>query len=949
MSERSEPSTQPLDFFRAIWPTTGLYCITVLKEGQPRNQFFPTMEEAAAFALAADARGIPTYHACATYRADGERNKYGFLRRTQANVAAVKALWMDIDVGEGKPYAAPADALDAVKQFVAASGLPEPSCVYSGSGWHLYWVLDREIPPDQWRARSEVLKGCAAALGLAADPSRTGDVASILRPPGTHNRKRGAGTLVLAGAFGCASLDAIDAALGTTIALPGGGLGLGTTPEIANAVDNKKFQVQASGQGEPAYANVIAEHCGQLRNFRDRRGQLPEPEWYASLCVLAHCADGEKLGHEWSAGDVRYNPRDTQRKLEHARKDSGPTTCVRFQGTNPVPCMGCPHAGKITSPIVLGRGGGSVEPIASVSIPALKFPFAWGANRALTVAVDVTEDDTSPIRKYEYDVVYKAPIFVSHARRHELTNVFSIALQHWLPHEGWQEALLPWTDHSQKAVLNLLGAQGINVHGAHAKDMVRYLHDAIDDYQSQRKIDMEYAQFGWKGDFEGFLLGNEMFEPGKPPRVVGITPELHERARGMKAYGTFEGWRAAANGLFALERQGLMVVAGFASLLMAFAQEAGGLILAAVSEEGGKGKTLGLRGAQTAWGTDSVTAISKADTINSRFKLISLLGGLPVTWDEMRDRDPEVVKDFVLTFSGGRDKNRLDKNAALKQNARNWSTMLIATSNISVAELVSHDGETAQQARIMEAFFEDLVGVKASDGKDLERSLIANRGHAGKRFIQALMIPGMIDWCRQAVPTYAKEYEKQLGEHNTVLRFYTNGLACLKAASVILNRAGILEFGTDRLMKYAVEVAMGMAGKLVDVRGDPVYLLTQFINQSWNNLLGVQEAWKPKQNAMPFHTPKGTLAIRYEREPGRIYIDRQFLKDWCAKKRVMFGNLSAKLLEIGIVSSVDKKISLGAGTTYAAGGQTIAWEVHVPALPGLELPVGRVDNVVAMR
>lgn len=923
MSDGSGTDTQPLDFFRALWPATGHYCIALKSPKGMRQTFFERIEDAAAFALLADARGIETYMGCASYKDASSRKA--------ENVAAVKAFWMDIDVGEGKPYANPRHAFDAVQQFVNGALLPSPSFVFSGSGWHLYWLLQRELLPSEWKPRAEALKARASALGLAADPSRTGDIASILRPVGTHNHKRGDARDVVAGPFSFSSLEEIDKALGIT-------------PIVSNAADNTKFQVTSNSPGEPSYGTVIAEQCAQLRNFRDRRGQLPEPEWYAGLGVLAHCADGEQLAHEWSAGDPRYSHSDTQRKLEHARSAAGPSTCGRLQSLNPGACMGCPHFGKITSPIVLGRR--EAAPAFPFEQPksefaALPFPFKWGKTHAIEIK-DADEEGNVIWR-----TIYKAPLFLSHTRRHELSNQQSLAFQHWLPHEGWHEVLLPWDDQSPKTVVNRLGAQGVNIHAANVKDMHFYIKTAIDDFQAHRKVDMEYAQFGWKGDFEGFLLGDELFTPGKVERV-GVSQELAQRTQWMKPYGTFEAWRAAANQLFAFERQGLMVLAGFASVLMAFAQEAGGLIVAAVSEEGGKGKTLGLRGAQTAWGSDNVTAITKTDTVNSRFKLISLLGGLPVTWDEMRDRDPEIVKDFVLTFSGGRDKNRLDKNASLRQNGRNWSTMLIATSNISVSELVSHDGETAQQARILETVFEDLTGVKASDGKDIERQLLANRGHAGRRFIQALMIPGMIDWCRHAVPTYAREYEQKLGAHKTVLRFYTNGLACFKAAGEILNRAGILEFSTERVLQYAVDVASGMGGKLIDPRSDHIYMLTQFINQSWANALVVQDAWKPKQETLPQKMPIAALAIRYEKTPGKVYIDRSFLKDWCVKKRVMFSNLAQKCQAGGVLLNDAKRINLGAGTVYAAAGQVNAWEVAAEMLPGLQELEGT-DNVVRMR
>jgi AAA domain len=86
----------------------------------------------------------------------------------------------------------------------------------------------------------------------------------------------------------------------------------------------------------------------------DEHGKLAEPLWYAGLGVLAHCEEGDRLGHEWSNGDPRYTEQETQERLDRAR-EFGPTTCAKFHGLNLEPCARCAHWQNITSPIQLGR------------------------------------------------------------------------------------------------------------------------------------------------------------------------------------------------------------------------------------------------------------------------------------------------------------------------------------------------------------------------------------------------------------------------------------------------------------------------------------------------------------------------------------------------------------------------------------------------------------------
>jgi hypothetical protein len=105
----------------------------------------------------------------------------------------------------------------------------------------------------------------------------------------------------------------------------------------------------------PANAHMIADRCAQLRAMRDTSRQLPEPLWFACLGLLAFCKGGDEIAHEWSKGDPRYRFAETQSKLDRKREMSGPTTCIAIQDIDPKGCDVCPYAGKITTPVELGR------------------------------------------------------------------------------------------------------------------------------------------------------------------------------------------------------------------------------------------------------------------------------------------------------------------------------------------------------------------------------------------------------------------------------------------------------------------------------------------------------------------------------------------------------------------------------------------------------------------
>src|SRR4051812_15721185 len=52
--------------------------------------------------------------------------------RKQDQVLTTRALWLDVDAGEGKEYATLQDAYNGLEQFHNQSGLPVPTIVESG-------------------------------------------------------------------------------------------------------------------------------------------------------------------------------------------------------------------------------------------------------------------------------------------------------------------------------------------------------------------------------------------------------------------------------------------------------------------------------------------------------------------------------------------------------------------------------------------------------------------------------------------------------------------------------------------------------------------------------------------------------------------------------------------------------------------------------------------------
>jgi hypothetical protein len=186
-----DPGTfQPRTLLQDIWRTaeaTRFIGVLDRQTGQFRNISVKSLDEAETLAVEYSTQGFDVYIALAEYINESGRKAH--------NVAQVWALWVDLDCGpekaaSGQGYASVAEAETVTQHFCLEAGIPAPThIVHSGSGVHSYWVTDVAFTPSEWKETAVKFKAVAKALGFLADPSRTSDIASVLRFPGTLNHK----------------------------------------------------------------------------------------------------------------------------------------------------------------------------------------------------------------------------------------------------------------------------------------------------------------------------------------------------------------------------------------------------------------------------------------------------------------------------------------------------------------------------------------------------------------------------------------------------------------------------------------------------------------------------------------------------------------------------------------------------------------------------------------
>jgi len=191
------------------------------------HESFDSLKRMAARIEELNAYGVEVWHAVASYahrhdatKAEAEAEGGERWGRKRANVAYLTAFFLDIDVDPGKlgkAYRTIEEAKEALAQFEKAFGEPYGYLVHSGGGLHVYWSLSEHATCSEWERIAFKFKDATKIAGLLADPSRTADPTSLLRPVGTINRKLkyGASGRPVEGIwndFGSLTLEAFEAA-----------------------------------------------------------------------------------------------------------------------------------------------------------------------------------------------------------------------------------------------------------------------------------------------------------------------------------------------------------------------------------------------------------------------------------------------------------------------------------------------------------------------------------------------------------------------------------------------------------------------------------------------------------------------------------------------------------------------------------------------------------------
>lgn len=900
------------DLLSAVQPSDGWYAIVGIngKTGV-RQEFAETREDADSIIQKFMTQGRDVYFGVAKYKENGKRNK--------ANVQALRALWVDLDCGEDKPYANQAEALTALRKFCAESGLQRPVLVNSGRGIHAYWVLDREVDRGEWEGLAKALRKVCDAHELYADPACF-EAARILRVPGTFNYKVDPPLPVSVMAPSQpVSLEELRDCLGVSPSLPAAFEGVDTQPltSMARAVMDNNFEFQ--------FSRILKrkDNCRQLVWLYKNRADLTYDQWFAGLTVANRCVDRDEAIHKMSEGYPDYDPEETERT---ARSSEAPARCSTLESVNPGGCKGCPHLNKIKSPIVLGRAlveseattveGTTTEGTAQqYDIPNMPFPYKRGAQGGIYKAgdSDAGEDD---IKLLDEDLFVVKRVFDRKVGE-------EVELRLHTPRDGVRHFLVPYAaigDHQQ--LRKTLAFEGILINPKAFPFVADYIMRAANVLRRTQDVEMVREQFGWSEDFKSFFIGTrELTAQGE--RFAPVAEGLKRYAANLGTKGDFRKWQEVMDVLGTtegMEGHAFSVLCALGSTLIHMTGQSG-VIVNLVNSRSAQGKTTVLRLAASFWGDpvpgkDHIVA-GPEDTYMARIHKAGILNSICPGFDECTNMSPKEVSSFayLIPYGSGRDRLKGPSNE-LRENDTTWQTIALCSANSSFYEALDMHrpgGTEGEKMRVFEYHVPNKKTVPTDVANQLfDHQLKENYGFAGPRFVQYVL--ENYDAVKTMALATQKEIDTQL-ERLPRERIWSALLACVFTAGEISKTLGLINWDLQPIMRWATKHFLHLRAELAPAADSDLDILTDFINRNAACILAVESAADGRSGftAVPRMEPRGELKIRIEPDTKKIYISVKALRRDFGPQGISFKEFKDDLVKRGVCEPKAKTVRLSTG------------------------------------
>ena len=913
-------------FYEKALPSQGVYCVSGLSNGRMANRFAETLDGVYEEIEKFKNKNADVFVALGTFE--------GYSRKAD-DCLYVRSFFIDLDVGEGKEYADKADAHTALYKLQGAADLPNPVVVDSGGGIHAYWIMDTDIPKDEWKPAAEAFKALCLQH-IAIDPVVTADAARIMRCPETFNYKTGTPrpTSVITDEIHVYNWPEFKVFLmGGEVDTPAEAPSSDTTNILASVPkgldDDTKAMLKLDNF--PRKFSVLAQKsvddeggCAQIKFMCENATSLEEPMWFAGLSIAKFCDDGATAIHELSEDHPDYNYGKTEEK---ASRFPAPRTCAWFIDNYPSRCDGCQHKGNIISPISLAREftpakANTEESVWEVSdskavpdFPDFLIPYVRGQYGGIYF-IPAPKIDKKGV-KHQDD-----PILILTHNLYPITRMVSphdgecLLMRLELPKDGYREFLLPMKHvYAKEAFKAIMSSNGVFFNSVYDQHLMNYIVKWGQYLQTTEKAQQMRMQMGWtqertdpEWEKRSFVIGKKEITYKGETVDAPSSPFVKGLARHFTQHGTYQKWRESMDFLNnpGFELHSFASMSGFGSPLMPYTSTSG--VVISLTGKSGNAKTGAMYAGLSIFGNPKDLSVVKAtdNGLTGRYLgLHSLMFGL----DEVGDKKADELGNLIHNVSHGKAKIRMQGSVnAERDYEMSASLIALLTSNhglysILEAKKLSLDGEAA---RLIEFAVKKppMMEKDGTLGTKIFDPFRYNYGHAGPMFIKEIITRGD-NYVLDHIKSWEERFLKDFGVY-TEYRFYQNAAAANFTGATIANEHGITGYDIERVYAKTVEAMIDIREKVVKVNHtDYPSLLGDFINKNMANILVLKDGRTTME-------PRGQIVARIVSEESLLQVSKAEFKKFLTERQVSSREFEADMRERKILFD-DKKGRLTTG------------------------------------
>ena len=943
-------------FYEMALPTQGVYCVTGIDpaSGATRNKFTDTFD--GIFELVEDFKNRKQNIFVAV-------STFDEFSRKAKDALFCRSLFIDLDVGadkavENKGYVNAEAALVALDVFIADSGLPEPVRVSSGRGVHAYWLLDDDVPAEEYLPVAQLFKEYCTPK-LFCDPAVMADMARIMRYADSLNYKTDppSPTGLISTELRTYPFSFFKEFLGSSeevapvkdvlAAIP---KGLDEDTIAFKKLDNFKYNFRTI-----VIKSLEGEGCNQIAEVATNPENPPYASWTGALAVAIRCEDGEEAIQLISEGHRDYTPEKT---IAKANSFESIRTCAGFARDEPSLCEGCKHRGRITGPIELGRefipapaahqeDTVRQEPNTKKlqELPGFLAPFVRGINGGIYyMPKPVVDEETK--KKTQPDPV----LFLMHdlwpvRRLYSPIDGECLLMRLELPHDPVREFLLPVAQ-SLEDTRKVIVAQGSPCEPKQSALLYNYITKWNQYMINVYKADQIRTQMGWtkKIDPEDpkqkieFVIGYKEINEDGIEVESAASPMVRGLAKHLVPAGTYKKWRWCVDHLNQpnLELHAFGMFCGFGSPLMEFTSTAG--VTVCFHGLSGSAKTGAMYAGLSAFGNPkdlSVFDSTDNGLIGRYLGLHNLMFGI----DEIGEKKIEMIAAQIHRVSHGKAKIRMQGTVNAEREYELFASLIqMLTTNHSIyTKLVAwKNSPVGEAARLIEFEVKVPPQLKGPVGNALGTQIFHplnfNYGHAGPMFVKELYRLGNTK-IAEIIDKWGTRFALDFGDTSSN-RFFRNLISATFAAGEICIAADIFFVDIERVYNKVLHEMIDIRDNVAPKNSvDYPSILNEYINKNIQNILVVEGS---NQKSLP----RGELIARIDLEEGILQVSVTHFKKHLAELQVSSANFDREMKDLYVDEEEKKPRLLGTFKTRlnkgwkGSGGGGNVWCYHFnPELP----------------